>query len=185
MITFLAYHGDPERRQRTIHRIVDLIKSGRLASDGDGERMRLTAAFGEGRHDLSCAHYHSGFPSPLLMICDAIHEGLPVEDAPAFVLSLARAARLDADLADVARRFMDWMLADAVAMEASQCFSKRAGLHALTPTQQRRTKARAVAPDCSGDQAAHAVHWIASIAPSPIDQYRRFGRKVLELVETA
>lgn len=221
MISFFAYHQDPERRQRTIDRIVGLIRSGGLTSGGEGSggRMNLVVALGDGTYDVSLAYHYTGFTAPLLVICAAIHDGLPLEEAPDFTLSLVKAASLDADISDVPEHFLKWMFEEAVrelgstrirttARETGQGFEQVTDMHVLTPAQQMKTKslvkrarrqglasnspeealiekALAAAMDRAGEHAGLAVHWVAGLSAHPAEQYRRYARKMLKLVETA
>jgi hypothetical protein len=221
MISFFAYHGDAALRRGVIDRIAGFITDGRLADgiDGDGERMSLVQAFADGAYDLSAAHRNSGFTVALLTISDGIYQGLPLDEASQFALTLAKAASIDANISDVPWDFLKWMFEEAVsdlgpsriratAREAGHMFKLLAEVNAPTPTLVHKAKALAkrarrqgrtlpgpeetlvaialgAALDRAGEHAGYAVHWIARLSEQPVEQYRRYARKLLELVETA
>jgi hypothetical protein len=94
------------------------------------------------------------------------------------------------------------------AKEAGPIFRKLADEGALSPAEQRKAKAQAkkmrrrgldgssdeqklVAKavgtmlDSGSEHIGIAIHWIAQLAEAPSDQYRRYARKMPELVEAA
>jgi hypothetical protein len=94
------------------------------------------------------------------------------------------------------------------ARDAGPMFRKLAESGSLSPVEQQKAKAQAKrmrrrgreAPpasdrlvaqamsavlDAGFQNIAIAIHWIASLSEQPSDQYRRYARKLLELVETA
>lgn len=139
-----------------IDRIAALCGQGVLAKRGDagGLHRGLIEALADGAYDLAAAHRNSGFTAPLLQVCDRIFEGLPAENAPAFALALVRAARVDANISEIARDFMKWMFEEAVAdlgpsrirstaREAGQVFERLFDVGDLAPGQAQKAKALA------------------------------------------
>jgi hypothetical protein len=117
MISFLAYHGKAEQRHAVINEIAGYVATGHLIAGlcQSPDRLTLIGAIAGGRHDLALAHQACGFPAPLLLVAEALFEGLPPDEAPHFALALMKAAAVDVDLADVTRVFAEWMLAEAIA----------------------------------------------------------------------
>lgn len=62
---------------------------------------------------------------------------------------------------------------------------RRRGLEAPTPNERLVSDAVSALLDSGMEHVSAAIHWIAKISPQPSDQYRRYARKLLELVETA
>lgn len=216
-ISFFAYHGNAEQRRAVIDDMAGQIARGALAnanSRGDNRSCFISAIAG-GEYDLAVAHRNSGFPAPLLLLAEAIFEGLTPDDAPEFALAFVQAAAIGADLADVAWAFVEWMFADAVAAfgpstirasakaadpifgELADCGKlshaeqqkakkmRRRGLH--VPTDEQKLVAQAVVAVSNGgiENIGKAIHWIAHLSDAPFDQYRRYARRLLELVEAA
>lgn len=135
-----------------IQRIARLADAGRLKGDTNGEQaLGLVEAIADGVHDLAEAHRNSGFTVDLLVVSDAIHAGLPLDEAAGFLQSLVEAAHVEADLGNVACQFLRWMFEAAVsefgatrvrstANEAGHGFSHLAELPSATASQRQKTK---------------------------------------------
>lgn len=63
--------------------------------------------------------------------------------------------------------------------------ARRRGLELPTPGEALVAQALDAALDRGGEHAGHAMRWIASLSEQPAAQYRRYARKLLELMETA
>lgn len=116
-VSFFAYHGNAGQRRAVIDALASQMVRGKLFNTnrcGDN-RSCLISAIAGGEYDLAVAHKNSGFPAPLLLVADAIFEGLSTDDAPEFALALLKAAAVDAELSGVASAFVEWMFTDAVA----------------------------------------------------------------------
>jgi hypothetical protein len=96
----------------------------------------------------------------------------------------------------------------STAREAGHVFKQLSEMGGLTPTQQQKAKALAkkarrrgttlptaeekfvaqalgTALDNSDQYANYAIYWIVKLAEQPTDQYRRYAKKLIELVENA
>ena len=115
-ISFFAYHGQPEQRQNVIEHISLLTRQGLLSNTADnGDRaIGLLEALADGSPDPAVAFQKTGFPYPLLKICESIFQGMPAGKAPAFALELVQTAQIDADVSDIASQFMQWMIEEAL-----------------------------------------------------------------------
>lgn len=220
-ISFFAYHGNAEQRRAVINAMADQMARWAVmnANERGDDRPCLISGIAGGEYDLAVAHRNCGFPAPLLLLAEAIFKGLTADDAPEFALALVQAATVDADLADVAWAFVEWMFADAVATfgpstiraasksaepalrelvdlgspapaerQAARAEAKkmrRRGLDA--PTGEQKLVAHAVGAISDGDieDIGKAIHWIAHLSDASDDQYRRYARRLLELVEAA
>lgn len=153
MISFLAFQGNAEHRHMVINQIAHFASQGLLSNDPKdaGQRMGLVEALSGGKNDLAAAHRNSGFTVALLVIGEAIFHGLPIEEAPNFVLDLVKAATADADIGPVPWQFLKWMFEEAVveigpsrirstALEAGQMFKVLADPPNPPSKQQRKAK---------------------------------------------
>lgn len=153
MISFYAFHGDPILRNTVIERLSLFADQGRLLNGGDRilRRSGFIAALANGDYDLAAAHHDCGFPVPLLIICETIFEQLERDEAAAFALELLNAARVDADVAELAEQFLSWMFEDAVAAhgpvririsarDAGNIFSRVSEAPILTPGLVKKAK---------------------------------------------
>ena len=115
-ISFFAYHGQPEQRQNVIEHISLLTRQGLLSNTADnGDRaIGLLEALADGSPDPAVAFQKTGFPYPLLKICESIFQGMPAGKAPAFALELVQTAQIDADVSDIASQFMQRMVEEAL-----------------------------------------------------------------------
>ncbi len=100
-------------------------------------------------------------------------------------------SRVKATARDAGHMFK--MLADNSAptptqVQKAKAFAKKARRQGRTlPSPEEKLVALALgaALDRAGEHAGYAVHWIARLSEQPTDQYRRYAKKLLELVETA
>jgi hypothetical protein len=155
-ITFFAYHANADLRRTMIDEIARRISDGHLVNDrgGKADNLCLISAIAGGKYDLAAAHENSGFPAQLLLAAEAIFEGLVAEDASEFALALLKAAAFDADLADVAWVFIEWMFAEAVATlgpsrvqmtarDAGPVFRKLAETGGRSPAERHKAQVQA------------------------------------------
>jgi hypothetical protein len=155
-ISFLAYHGNADLRHAVINDLVRHISNGHLANDAHSaaQKLGLISAIAGGEYDLAAAHRNSGFPAPLLLVAEAIFEGLAPDDAPHFALAMMKAATIYTELADVGWMFVEWMFAEAVtelgpsrvrtaARNAGPIFRKLAESGSLSAVEQQKAKAHA------------------------------------------
>lgn len=208
-ISFFAYHGQPEQRQIVIDHVSRLASRGFRSNttNSSDHAIGILEALADGSPDPAVAFQKTGFPYPLLQICESIFRGLPTEQAAAFAVELVQTAQVDADISDVASHFLEWMIEDALSAHGRsglQSSAKDKG-GVLTKLAQmpcdgsKRPKRRGLplpTPDekfahdaiqllLGGGNAGIAVDWIAGLASNPGAKYGHFARKLIEMVETA
>ena len=208
-ISFFAYHGQPEQRQIVIDQISHLASLGFRSNttNSSDHALGFLEALADGRRDPAVAFQKTGFPYPLLQICERIFQGLPTEQAAAFAVELVQTAQVDADISDVASHFLEWMIEDALSVHGRSGLqssakdkggvltklaqmpcdvskrAKRRGLPLSTPDEKFAHDAIQLL--LGGGNAGIAVDWIAGLASNPGAKYGHFTRKLIEMVETA
>lgn len=207
-ISFFAYHGRPEQRQIVIDHISHLASQGfRRAAGGSDQALGFLEALADGNPDPAVAFLKTGFPYPLLQICESIFQGLPTVQAAAFAVELVQTAQVDADISDVASHFLEWMIEDALSAHRRSGLQssakekggvltklaqmlcdvskrpKRRGLPLPTPDEKFAHDAIQLA--LGGGNAGIAVDWIAGLASNPVAKYGHFACKLIELLKTA
>lgn len=115
-ISLFAYHGQPELRQIVIDHISHLASLGYRSNttNSSDHAIGFLEALADGSSDPAVAFQKTGFPYPLLQICESIFKGLPTKQAAAFAVELVQTAQIDADISDVAFHFLEWMIEDSL-----------------------------------------------------------------------
>ncbi|MDF7775934.1 hypothetical protein P1X14_11815 [Sphingomonas sp. AOB5] len=99
MINFYSFHGDPQRKTAALIAV-------RVWLQESGGTISIIRALAAGSDDLAAAHRASGFPAPLLLLCETLCQRLPEAEAVAFVTGVLEDAACEADLSGVADQFV-------------------------------------------------------------------------------
>lgn len=209
MISFIAFHGNPDRQLQLLARI----------DESYGDFGSLLAFLAGGPADLALAYRETGFPAPLLGLADAISKRLPPGEAPAFARQLVSSATIESDVGEVAGNTIRQIFTSSLdlhgrskmlaAARENEALAEAARiLEPSLPRSRREAKAisrstqRRGCPSPDGDVryadalvvwvernasagSPEALGWLASLERDPVAFYRRCGVRLIDHLSAA
>lgn len=176
MTKFIAFHNNADLQKQMLENVAahvahDQVVQGKYGEGANGDfrgcfigcTVHSLAGDGADYSSTKGVFEAYGFPAPLTKLCEAIFEGLPATDAPAFFKSVPTAMNLGADLSLVHWKFLHWMLVDTMAKHGTPdvrrgCAKSLSVINDLADGK-KVTKARAARAADSAYSAADSAYY--------------------------